>query len=90
MILPIRFPDHSSVVADEAARFRRLSQVEKMAVIEDHFRLYQFLASNSPRRDQVESLAIKEEVELNRSAVVEGFGASRVACFRVTSDASQF
>ena len=70
MDLPIRFPDDADVIAEEAARFRALSDEDKVRALEECWRVYQFLIANSDRKTELRRLAEDDE-ELAHRAIQE-------------------
>jgi hypothetical protein len=70
MNLPIRFPNDADVIAEEAERFRALSDGDKVRALEDCWREYQFLMANSDRKSELRRLADDEE-ELAQRAIRE-------------------
>ena len=61
MELPIRFPNESDVIYEEAMRFRALSPDAKIMEINEGFRLYQFLRTASGRAEQIDRYAEEQE-----------------------------
>jgi muconolactone delta-isomerase len=71
MKLPIRFPSDADAIAEESARFRELSPLERVQAIGQMHRLYQFLAGSSARP---EAVARSEEYEeQHRRTAIEEF-----------------
>lgn len=67
MNLPIQFPNDADVIAEEAARFRALSDDAKVRALEDCWRDYQFLMANSDRQSELRRLAEDEEKVAQRA-----------------------
>ncbi len=70
MNLPIRFPSDVNVITDEVARFRALSDEDRVRTLGELFRAYHFLAERSSRPEAVARLA-REDEERSRAAVEE-------------------
>jgi hypothetical protein len=70
MNVPIGFPSQVEVISEEVARFRSLSPEDRVAALNEMFRLYQALAERSGRPDVVR-LASSMEKDLSRTAVME-------------------
>jgi hypothetical protein len=70
MKLPIRFPDHTEVIAQDAARFQALSPVEQVQELGEMFEVYKFLEDTSAKREALVRLALEEE-ERGREAIKE-------------------
>jgi len=73
MQIPIRFPSEADVIAEEAARFRRLPDEEKVRALGDCFRTYLFLLSASGRAEEMQRLA--EEEERRGQVAIQEFAA---------------
>jgi len=61
MDLPIRFPSETDVIAAEAARFRALSDEDRVRALGDCFREYLFLRASSGRPAELDRFAQEEE-----------------------------
>lgn len=70
MDLPIKFPSQIEVITEEVTRFRALSPEDRVLELEEAFRLYHFLASQSRRPDIIARVA-EEEEERGRKAVFD-------------------
>jgi len=70
MDLPIRFPSEIDVIAADAARFRALSDEERVRALGQCFREYLFLRASSGRAAELDRLAQEEEVRA-RDAIRE-------------------
>ena len=68
MNVPINFPADADVIAEEVARFRALSPDEQVRELGEMARVYQFLATTSPRPEAVARRA-REDEDRGRSAV---------------------
>ena len=73
MKIPIRFPSEADVIAEEAARFRGLSDEEKVRALNDCFRTYLFLLSASGRAEELKHRA--EEEETRARVAIQEFAA---------------
>jgi hypothetical protein len=70
MGLPIRFPSDVQVITEEVARFRALSDEDRVRTLGELFRLYHFLAKRSSRPEAIAQLA-REDEEQSRAAIEE-------------------
>ena len=70
MDLPIRFPSDIEVISAEVARFRALSDEERVRALDECFREYLFLRAASGRPAEVDRFAEQEE-DLARIAIQE-------------------
>lgn len=70
MNLPIRFPKDEDVIAEDAARFRALSDDDRLQALGDSFREYEFLLRVSGRPEHLLRLA-DEEDRLSHVAIRE-------------------
>ena len=70
MDLPIRFPNYTDVIAEDAARFRALSADDQVRMLGSCFRDYQSLRAISGRAEQMDRLA-EEEERLEWKAILE-------------------
>lgn len=70
MILPIKFPSDSEVIAEEAARFRALSPEERVRTLGEMFHMYHFLAERSAKPEALAQFA-REDEQRYRTAVKE-------------------
>ena len=61
MNLPIKFPDDADVIAEEASRFRSLSNVCRVREFDECFKTYWFLIRASGRAQQLIDFALEEE-----------------------------
>lgn len=68
--LPIRFPDDSDTIAEDGARFRKLSPAEKVREVCEMVRVYDFLAAHSSQPEASARLA-EEEENCGRRAIEE-------------------
>lgn len=68
MELPIRFPDDADVIAEEAARFRRLTPEERVQAIRGVLAAGALMLSRSPRADFMAADALEQE-NLARQAI---------------------
>jgi len=70
MDLPIRFPSDAEVIAEEVARFRALSDEDRVRTLGELFRAYHFLAGRSARPEALARFA-REDEDRNRAAIEE-------------------
>lgn len=70
MKLPIRFPNDADVIADEAARFRKLSPEERWRTFRGIVRVGALMIRRSPKSAFLRQHALEQE-ELARQAVKE-------------------
>jgi hypothetical protein len=70
MNLPIRFPNNVEVITEEVARFRTLSDDERVAALGELFRAYHFLAARSESPEEIARFADADE-ERSRRAIEE-------------------
>jgi hypothetical protein len=70
MDLPIKFPDEADVIAEEAARFRALSQRARMHSIRDMIATGEFIIRNSSKAAFAREFSLEQEKEL-RSIIQE-------------------
>jgi hypothetical protein len=61
MNLPIKFPDEADVIAEEAARFRALSDESRVRELDECFKTYWFLINVSDRSQRLVDFALEEE-----------------------------
>ena len=73
MHLPIRFPDDSDTIAEDGARFRKLSPAERVREVCEMVRVYDFLAAHSSQPEANARLAEEEENRGRRA--IEEFAA---------------
>ena len=70
MDLPIRFPSEVEVITGDVARFRALSDEDRVRTLGELFRLYHFLAARSANPEVLARFA-REDEERGRTAVEE-------------------
>ncbi|MEX0701096.1 MAG: hypothetical protein WD069_03285 [Planctomycetales bacterium] len=70
MKLPVRFPSDADVIAEEAARFRRLSPEERLRTIEGILEAGEEMIRRSPKSEFLRQYALEQE-ELARQAIKE-------------------
>ena len=68
--LPIRFPNDADVIAEDAARFRALSDDGRVHALDECFRDYHFLLAASGRSEELTRYAEEEERQ-GRDAILE-------------------
>ncbi len=70
MDLPIRFPSDVEVITEEVARFRALSDEERVRTLGELFHVYYFLAARSAKPEALARVA-REDEERSRAAIEE-------------------
>jgi hypothetical protein len=70
MNLPIRFPSDDEVITEDVARFRALSDEDRVRTLGELFRVYHFLAARSAKPEALARFA-REDEERSRAAVEE-------------------
>ena len=70
MNVPIRFPSDVEVITEEVARFRALSEEERVQTLGELFRTYHFLAARSENPEALARFALEDE-ERSRTAIEE-------------------
>jgi hypothetical protein len=73
MEIPIQFPSEADVIAEEAARFRALSDEEQVRALGEGFQTYLFLLATSGRAEELTRLA--EEDERRARVAIQEFAA---------------
>jgi len=68
MQLPVRFPTDADVIAEEVARFRALSDQERVRALGELFQVYHFLAARSTRPEAISRFAHEDE-DRGRAAI---------------------
>ena len=70
MKLPIKFPNDLDAIAEDVARFRALSNEDRVRELDECFKTYWFLINASGRAQQLVDFALEEE-RLSHLAIQE-------------------